>query len=111
MKQLLKKDAVGVCSSACPFAQNQPLLEDLSVQQALVAMEMSEKVDWSQPDQRKQVVVLWQEFANNILYHSFHRFITFSQILQKLGEKVIACYILTCVWGTEMGDGLTGNIK
>lgn len=75
------------------------MLEDLSVQQALVAMEMSEKVDWSQADQRKQEAVLWQQFANNILFHSFHRIITFSQIIQKLGEKVSACNTINVCWG------------
>ena len=54
----------------------------------LEAMELSERIDWSIPEQRKQAAAVWRQLATNLLYHHFNHIIIFSHILQKLADKV-----------------------
>ena len=68
--------------------QPQPFLEELFVRLMLNAMETSEALDWSQPEHRRQVAMLWQQLAEELLYHHFNHTFNFKNVIQNLSKAV-----------------------
>jgi mediator of RNA polymerase II transcription subunit 23 len=69
--------------------QPQPFLEELFVRLMLNAMETSEALDWSQPEHRRQVAMLWQQLAEELLYHHFNHTFNFKNVIQNLSKALL----------------------